>query len=151
MAYTLVTPYQWQTWGAGTGEFTKYSRLAGRRFNGGTIDGMRKSGRLTPGYPGHPKDLNGFSIICGLDPAMIGDTAAICYAVDRGSNKRYIIDAIKISRPSPADIRDLIFNWTSLYGPSEWIVERNAFQSFLTQEELYTSSNWPNLVMMQEQ
>ncbi len=41
----------------------------------GSIDGMRKSGRLTPGYPGHPKDLNGFSIICGLDPAMIGDTA----------------------------------------------------------------------------
>ena len=39
MAYTLVTPYQWQTWGAGTGVYTEYSRLAGRRFNGGTIDG----------------------------------------------------------------------------------------------------------------
>ena len=101
----------------------------------GSIDGMRKSGPLVAGHPGHPRELHGFSIICGLDPAMIGDTAAICYAVDRGSNKRYIIDAIKISRPSPADIRDLIFNWTSLYGPSEWIVERNAFQSFLTQDE----------------
>ena len=101
----------------------------------GSIDGMRKAGALVAGHPGHPRDLGGFSIICGLDPAMIGDTAAICYAVDRNTNKRYIVDAIKITRPSPADIRDLIFNWTSLYGPSEWIVERNAFQSFLTQDE----------------
>jgi hypothetical protein len=101
----------------------------------GSIDGMRKAGPLVAGHPGHPRDLGGYSIICGLDPAMIGDTAAICYAVDRNTNKRYIVDAIKITRPSPADIRDLIFNWTSLYGPSEWIVERNAFQSFLTQDE----------------
>lgn len=101
----------------------------------GSIDGMRKSGRLTPGHPGHPKDLNGFSIVCGLDPAMVGDTAAVCYAIDRINHKRYIIDAIKITRPTPAQIRDLIFNWTSIYGPSEWIVERNAFQSFLTQDE----------------
>ena len=101
----------------------------------GSIDGMRKSGPLVAGNPGHPRDLGGYTIICGLDPAMIGDTAAICYAIDRNTNKRYIVDAIKITRPSPADIRDLIFNWTSLYGPSEWIVERNAFQSFLTQDE----------------
>ena len=101
----------------------------------GSIDGMRKSGRLEPGYPGHPKDLTGFSFICGLDPAMVGDTAAICYAIDRSSNKRYIVDAIKITGPTPAQIRELIFNWTSLYSPSEWIVEKNAFQAFLTQDE----------------
>jgi hypothetical protein len=101
----------------------------------GSIDGMRKSGRLTAGHPGHPRDLNGFTYICGLDPAMVGDTAAVCYAIDRASNKRYIVDAIKITRPSPAAIRNLIFDWTSLYGPSEWIVEKNAFQSFLTQDE----------------
>ena len=101
----------------------------------GSIDGMRKSGRLEAGYPGHPKDLNGFSFICGLDPAMVGDTAAVCYAIDRATSKRYIVDAIKITGPSPAQIRELIFNWTSLYGPSEWIVEKNAFQAFLTQDE----------------
>ena len=101
----------------------------------GSIDGMRKSGRLEAGYPGHPKDLNGFSFICGLDPAMVGDTAAVCYAIDRATNKRYIVDAIKITGPSPQQIRELIFNWTSLYGPSEWIVEKNAFQAFLTQDE----------------
>ena len=101
----------------------------------GSIDGMRKAGRLVPGSPGHPKDLNGFSFVCGLDPAMVGDTAAVCYAVDRISHKRYIVDAIKITRPTPAQIRQLITDWTNVYAPSEWIVERNAFQSFLTQDE----------------
>jgi hypothetical protein len=101
----------------------------------GAIDGMRKAGRLVPGHPGHPRDLSGFSIICGLDPAMVGDTAVVCYAIDRVSHKRYIVDAIKITRPTPAAIRQIIFDWTALYQPSEWIVEKNAFQSFLTQDE----------------
>ncbi len=101
----------------------------------GSIDGMRKAGRLVPGNPGHPRDVNGFSFICGLDPAMVGDTAVVCYAVDRVTHKRYIVDATKITRPTPAAIRQLIFDWTSLYSPSEWIVEKNSFQSFLTQDE----------------
>lgn len=101
----------------------------------GSIDGMRKSGALNAGYPGHPKSLNGFTYICGLDPAMVGDTAVVCYAIDRSSHKRYIVDAHKITRPTPAQIRQLIFDWTDLYKPSEWIVEKNAFQAFLTQDE----------------
>ena len=101
----------------------------------GSIDGMRKSGPLNASFPGHPKDLNGFTYICGLDPAMVGDTAVVCYAIDRNSHKRYIVDAHKITRPTPAQIRDLIFDWTEVYRPSEWIVEKNAFQSFLTQDE----------------
>lgn len=101
----------------------------------GSIDGMRKAGPLNAGYPGHPKSLNGFTYICGLDPAMVGDTAVVCYAIDRSSHKRYIVDAHKITRPTPAQIRQLIFDWTDLYKPSEWIVEKNAFQAFLTQDE----------------
>ena len=101
----------------------------------GSIDGMRKSGRLEMGHPGHPKDLNGFTYICGMDPAIVGDTAAVCYAIDRATSKRYIVDVMKITRPSPQQIRDIIINWTSLYGPSEWIIEKNAFQAFLTQDE----------------
>jgi hypothetical protein len=101
----------------------------------GSIDGMRKSGRLVAGHPGHPRDLSGFSFVCGLDPAMVGDTAAVCYAIDRVTHKRYVVDAIKITRPTPAQIRQLITDWTNVYTPSEWIVERNAFQSFLTQDE----------------
>ena len=101
----------------------------------GSIDGMRKAGRLEMGHPGHPKDLTGFSFICGMDPAIVGDTAAVCYAVDRNTSKRYIVDVIKITKPSPQQIRDIIINWTQLYSPSEWIIEKNAFQAFLTQDE----------------
>ena len=101
----------------------------------GSIDGMRKSGPLTPGYPGHPKSTNGFVTVCGLDPAMVGDTAVVCYAIDRTTYKRYIVDTIKITRPTPAQIRQIIFDWTVTYAPSEWIVEKNAFQAFLTQDE----------------
>ena len=101
----------------------------------GSIDGMRKGGGLNPGYPGHPKSTQGFHFVCGLDPAMVGDTAAVCYAIDRNTHKRYIVDAIKITGPTPAQIRSLMFEWTDMYKPSEWIVERNAFQSFLTQDE----------------
>jgi hypothetical protein len=101
----------------------------------GSIDAMRHAGPLTAGYPGHPKSLQGFHFICGLDPAMVGDTAAVCYAVDRATLKRYIVDAIKITGPTPAQIRQLMFDWTDRHKPSEWIVERNAFQSFLTQDE----------------
>lgn len=101
----------------------------------GSIDGMRKSGRLEPGWPGHPQNLQGFSIVCGMDPAIVGDTAAVAYAVDRNTSKRYILDAIKITKPSPQQIRDIIINWTALYSPAEWVIEKNAFQAFLTQDE----------------
>ena len=101
----------------------------------GSIDGMRKAGPLNASYPGHPKDLNGFTYICGMDPAIVGDTAVVCYAVDRNSHKRYVVDAHKITKPSPAQIRNLIFDWTDIYKPAEWIIERNAFQAFLTQDE----------------
>jgi hypothetical protein len=101
----------------------------------GAIDGMRKAGRLEPGHPGHPSNVQGFTVVCGMDPAIVGDTAAVAYAIDRNTNKRYILDAIKITRPSPQQIRDIIINWTALYSPAEWIIEKNAFQAFLTQDE----------------
>ena len=101
----------------------------------GSIDGMRKAGPLNVDAPGHPQNLNNFTIVCGMDPAIVGDTAAVAYAIDRNGHKRYVLDAIKMTRPSPAAIRDLIFNWTEIYKPAEWIIEKNAFQAFLTQDE----------------
>jgi hypothetical protein len=101
----------------------------------GSIDGMRKAGPLQSGYPGHPRDTSSMFVVCGMDPAIVGDTAAIAYAVDRISHKRYILEAVKMTGPSPAKIRELIFAWTAKYSPSEWVVEKNAFQAFLTQDE----------------
>jgi hypothetical protein len=101
----------------------------------GSIDGMRKPGRLVPGHPGHPASLNGFITVCGLDPAIVGDMGIVAYAIDPVTHKRYILDAQKITRPTPAQIKQMIFDWTAMYSPIEWIVEKNAFQQFLTQDE----------------
>lgn len=39
MQYTLETPWEYQTWGAGKAWPDKYSRLAGRPITGGTSTG----------------------------------------------------------------------------------------------------------------
>ena len=77
MAYTLVTPYQWQTWGAGAGEYTAYSRLAGRRFNGGTIDGAIPIS-LTDVARGQTMIVNGTTVTLTLTPSQ-DDLAAASY------------------------------------------------------------------------
>ena len=77
MAYTLMTPYQWQTWGAGAGEYTAYSRLAGRRLNGGTIDGAIAPS-LTDIPRGQTLIVNGTTVTATLTPSQ-DDLAAATY------------------------------------------------------------------------
>jgi hypothetical protein len=77
MAYSLVTPYQWQTWGTDYNEFTPYSRLAGRRFNGGTIDGAIPIS-LTDVARGQTLIVNGTTVTITLTPSQ-DDLAAASY------------------------------------------------------------------------
>jgi hypothetical protein len=37
--------------------------------------------------------------------------------------------------PTPQRIRELIMTWTEKYSPQAWVIEKNAFQLFLTQDE----------------
>ena len=101
----------------------------------GSVNGMRPSGPLNPGAPGHP-DLNRAPyVICAMDPAMSGDTFSIAYAGDIQTQKRYVLECSKMTAPSPKDIRDLIKSWTIKYNPKVWVIEKNAFQIFLTKDE----------------
>jgi len=72
-----MTPYEWQTWGAGRGENTKYSRLAGRRFNGGTIDGSIPIS-LTDVARGQTLIVNGTTVTITMTPNQ-DDLAAASY------------------------------------------------------------------------
>lgn len=101
----------------------------------GSVNGMRACGPLIPGAAGHPKEVNGFYTICGLDPAMSGDTFGVVVTADRTTKKRYLLDASRMPAPTPARIRELIFSWTEKYQPNAWVIEKNAFQLFLTQDE----------------
>lgn len=101
----------------------------------GSVNGMRKPGALVSGAAGHPKDGDGFYRVMGIDPAMTGDTAAVMYAIDRRTNKRYVMDVNIQTAPSPAALRALIKEWADAYRPHTVIVESNAFQLFLTKDE----------------
>jgi len=72
-----MTPYVWQTWGADYTEFTPYSRLAGRRFNGGT-----SSGAIAPSMTDIPRGqtliVNGTTVTLTLTPSQ-DDLASASY------------------------------------------------------------------------
>jgi hypothetical protein len=100
----------------------------------GCVNGMRKIGPLSFKAPGHPNGGT-FRIVMGIDPAMSGATAAVIVAADVETNERYILDAINMTEPTPAKIRELIEEWTLKYQPNVVVAEKNAFQLFLTKDE----------------
>jgi len=93
----------------------------------GSVNGMRKRGPLKPGVPGHPKSLEGFTII-GLDPAMSGATGAVVATYNKLDGKIYILDALNMTEPSPQKIQNLIEDWVQKYRPQELRIEINAHQ-----------------------
>ena len=101
----------------------------------GSISGMRSIGPLLPGVNGHPATLNDQYVVCSMDPAMSGDTFSVVMAGDRTTGKRYLLEASRMPAPTPQMIRDLIKGWTEKYKPKVWVIEKNAFQLFLTQDE----------------
>jgi len=105
----------------------------------GSVNGMRACGPLLPGAAGHPDNIDGFYTVCGLDPAMSGDTFGVVVSADRATKKRYLLDASRMPAPTPARIRELIMSWTDRYKPQAWVIEKNAFQLFLTQDEQINS------------
>jgi len=66
---------------------------------------------------------------------MSGDTFGVVVSADRQTKKRYLLDASRMPAPTPSRIRELIESWTIKYNPQAWVIEKNAFQLFLTQDE----------------
>lgn len=101
----------------------------------GSVNGMRGCGALIPGAPGYPQSVANFYTVCAMDPAMSGDTFSVVLSGDRVTKKRYLLDASRMPAPTPKRIRELIVEWTDRYKPNVWVIEKNAFQLFLTQDE----------------
>lgn len=100
------------------------------------VNGQRQPGPMRPGAPGHrPTGMEGLYVIGSMDPAMVGDTGVVVYAVDRHTRMRYVLHVEARTRATPKWIRDTIQELTERYGIHQWVIERNAFQAFLTQDE----------------
>jgi hypothetical protein len=100
------------------------------------VNGNRTVGVLRKGNPHHrPEGMDNMYIVCAMDPAMSGETGTIVLAVDMKTQKRYVLDANRMPSPSPQQIRSLIRTWTEKYSPNCWVIEKNAFQLFLTRDE----------------
>jgi hypothetical protein len=100
------------------------------------INGNRTIGPMNAANEYHRDNgMQGLYVVCSMDPAMAGETATIAYAVDPQNLKRYVLEANRMRAPSPQAIRDIITQWTDKYMPSTWVVEKNAFQLFLTRDE----------------
>ncbi len=101
------------------------------------VNGRRNHGVIDGENPYHerPEGMAGLYVICSMDPAMAGETASICYAIDVKTGRRFVLDAHRMASPTPQQIRQVIFDWTDRYRPMAWVVEKNAFQLFLTRDE----------------
>jgi len=105
-----------------------------------SINSLRFPGPMTEAGMGHrPGGMNGLHVIGGLDPATTGATAMIVLGLDRMTEKRYVLDGFNQRNTSPSLMRDTVKRLTDTYGISEWVIERNAFQRFLTQDDDLTS------------
>lgn len=99
-----------------------------------SIDGMRSAGPLDACGP-HSRPMRGMYVVAGLDPATVGYTAIIVAALDRQSKKRYVMDGFNQANCTPLLMKETIKRLTLTHRVQEWVIERNAFQRFLTQDD----------------
>lgn len=101
----------------------------------GCTNSLRIPGLMKPGQRGHrPQGMAGMYIIGGLDPAAVNYTAAVCYAVDRSTGKRFIIDVWNKFGAIASEANAMMKAWTSFYGINEWVIETNAYQQSILQD-----------------
>lgn len=101
-----------------------------------SVNGLRVTGPLIAGAYGHPRfGMEGHYKIGSMDPAAAGFTASVVYSIDRGDNKRYVLDVHNQAAMTPLAIRQHIQFWTVKYQLNEWRIEDNAFQSYLARDQ----------------
>jgi hypothetical protein len=99
------------------------------------INRMRKPGVMDGGGVGHRQSgTSGLYVVGGLDPATVGHTAMVVSGLDRVVGKRWVLDGYNKAGTSPHTLRETVKRLTDQHRINEWVIERNAFQGFLTQD-----------------
>ena len=102
----------------------------------GSVNGARRVGPLKAGAVGHPKSVEGYTVI-GLDPAIAGKTALVALTYNRADGRIYILDCLNMSEGNYQKIRAAIEAYVEKYKPQEMRIEINAFQkAFELDDEL---------------
>lgn len=105
-------------------------------FNGEAVNASVSKGRLAGNLNEvfRPEAMQGLYVIGGLDPATVNFTSMIVTAVDPVSGKRWVLDGFNKKGCLPEQMRQQVKFFTDKYHINEWVIERNAFQRFLTQD-----------------
>lgn len=95
---------------------------------------QRLRGRLESDRVGHPyKGMHGKYIVAGLDPAIKGFAGMVVLAVDRETNKRYVLEVVNMKAPTTAELEGRMKELTLHYDINEWRVEKTGLLQFFTQ------------------
>jgi hypothetical protein len=104
------------------------------------VKGCMNGARLTGMIPHNMnacregKGMEGLITVAGLDPATSGFTAAVAMALDPHTHQRYVLDVYNKAGTSSDEMRDLIKGWIVKYKLTEFRIEKNAFQGFLSSD-----------------
>lgn len=101
-----------------------------------SVNDHRMAGSPIPetGPAGREGGMRGLYVIGGLDPATVGCTAMVVIGLDPETGKRHILDGFNKAGTSPTQMREKVKALTDQWHIHEWVIERNAFQRFLTQD-----------------
>ena len=103
----------------------------------GSTDRRRKPGPLRAGAWGHPRDgVDGMQVIGTVDPAGTGEAFIIVYALDRATKERWVLNAWTGNHTKPSWYRERLQSITPEYDVTEWVIESNAYASWLIHDEL---------------
>ena len=77
-------------------------------------------------------------VIGSIDPAGTGEAFVLVVAVDRQTGHRWILNCWRGSHTTPSWYAELIERVTPEYGVAEWVVESNAYASWIIHDERIT-------------
>lgn len=99
------------------------------------INGLRLCGRLEAGRSGHhATGMHGKYVIAGLDPSIKGFAGMTVCAVDRDTQKRYLLNAWNLRAPTKDELVAKMQQVTEHYAVDEWRVEKTGLLQFFTQD-----------------
>lgn len=98
---------------------------------------LRLAGLLMNDRAGHPlTGMHGKYVLAGLDPSIKGFAGIVVVAVDKETEKRYLLNAFNIKAPTKDQLVEKMQEVTLHYGVAEWRVEKTGLLQFFTQDSV---------------